>query len=135
MLEHPPETSSAARTTIHIISTSSRGCAVGQGAVDQEIVGSVNNGNSNQGLVQRRVAAVSNQVVDIGAVGVFVATARGIRIASAGDVAGLVLVRGLVVVCVQVVVGVHVGAIEPDGRPDGEKTYTGTESKGSDAGW
>lgn len=131
MLGQPPKTSSAA---LIIIRTASRSRAVGQGAVNQEVVGSVNSGDGNQGLVQRRVTSVSDKVVDIGAVGVLIAAAREVGVAGAGDVASLVLIRGLVVVGVQIVVGVHVSTIEPNGGPDGEKSYTSTEGEGGDAG-
>lgn len=96
------------------------GRAIGKTTVDEDGPGSVDVGNVDNALVERVVAAVSNEAVVVRSVVVIVATADIIRAASAENVSRLIATAGLVVVVVWMVVGVHVRAVQPDAGPERE---------------
>lgn len=107
--------------SIGTLGAAGSGRAVGKRAVDQQSRRAVDIGNVDHRLVERSIAAVTDQIVQILRVAVLVAAAHVVRVAGALHRLGLILLGGLVVIGVWVGVGIQVGAVQPHTGPEGEE--------------
>lgn len=107
------------RARVGRLGAAAGGGAVGQRPVDEDGLGAVDVADGHEASVESIVGPVADDAVDVGLVVVVVAAADLVGVARAGYRLGLVLVRGLVAVVPGAGVGVEVGRVVPDARPEG----------------
>lgn len=118
------------RARVGRLGAAAGGGAVGQRPVDEDGLGAVDVADGHEASVEGIVGAVADDAVDVGLVVVVVAAADLVGVARAGDGLGLVLVRGLVAVVPGAGVGVEVGRVVPDARPEGVGGEPADEDEG-----
>lgn len=122
-----------ARSGVGGVGAAAGGGAVGQGAVDEDGLGAVDVADGDEAAVERVVAAVADDAVDVGLVGVVVAAADLVGVAGAGHGLRLVAVRRLVVVVPRVPVRVQVRRVVPHAGPEGHRRQPAHQHEGHDA--
>lgn len=96
---------------VGILGSTGSSCAVRKGSVNENGLGSIDIGDSDDGLVQALVAPIPNEVQQVRTVSVLVAGAGGVGVAATDDGSRLVPFARTVVIGVWVVEWVHVSTI------------------------